>query len=198
MASIKKGARVTRLGSLFFLASLLIGSAILRLATETGPAFAKEFSAPSAACPDDALKPMHKKSDEELELVLIALREREAKLDQRERQLEDLAYALEFTEQAVDRKLAALTDAEVELKNTLDLVTGAAEKDLERLTAMYEQMNPKDSSALFSEMAPKFAAGFLSRMKPDAAASVLSGMDANKAYSISVIMAGRNADLPKN
>jgi flagellar motility protein MotE (MotC chaperone) len=47
-------------------------------------------------------------------------------------------------------------------------------------------------------MAPDFAAGFLAQMRPDAAAAVLSGLDPNKAYTISVVLAGRNALAPKS
>ncbi len=46
-------------------------------------------------------------------------------------------------------------------------------------------------------MAPEFAAGFLGRMRPDAAAAVLAGLKPDKAYSISVMIAGRNATAPK-
>jgi flagellar motility protein MotE (MotC chaperone) len=47
-------------------------------------------------------------------------------------------------------------------------------------------------------MDPEFAAGFLSRMQPAAAAAVLAGMAPDSAYSISVLIAGRNALAPKD
>ena len=46
-------------------------------------------------------------------------------------------------------------------------------------------------------MEPDFAAGFLGRMRPDAAAAVMAGLTPETAYSISVILAGRNATAPK-
>jgi len=46
-------------------------------------------------------------------------------------------------------------------------------------------------------MAPDFAAGFLSRMQPAAAAAIMAGMTPEQAYSISVLIAGRNAMAPK-
>jgi flagellar motility protein MotE (MotC chaperone) len=59
-------------------------------------------------------------------------------------------------------------------------------------------MKPKDAAALFEEMDPGFAAGFLGRMRAVAAASVMAGLSPQTAYSVSVIMAGRNANAPKN
>jgi flagellar motility protein MotE (MotC chaperone) len=83
------------------------------------------------------------------------------------------------------------------LKKTLAIADGAAEKDLAKLTAVYEAMRPADAAALFQTMAPEFAAGFLGRMRPEIAAAVLAGMNPGKAYSISVLIAGRNATAPK-
>ncbi len=90
-----------------------------------------------------------------------------------------------------------LTDAEARLRENLALADGAAEQDLVRLTAVYEAMKPAEAAPLFAAMAPEFAAGFLGRMRPDAAAAILSGMNAEAAYAISVLIAGRNALVPK-
>jgi flagellar motility protein MotE (MotC chaperone) len=45
-------------------------------------------------------------------------------------------------------------------------------------------------------MDPVFAAGFLGRMRSDAAAAILAGLPPELAYSISVVLAGRNASVP--
>ena len=86
---------------------------------------------------------------------------------------------------------------EAKLRATLAVADGAAEADVERLTAVYQAMKPKDAAALFETMSPDFAAGFLGRMAPESAAAILSGMSAEAAYGISVIVAGRNAKAPK-
>jgi flagellar motility protein MotE (MotC chaperone) len=57
-------------------------------------------------------------------------------------------------------------------------------------------MKPKDAAAIFESMDVTFAAGFLARMNRDAAARLMAGLSAEKAYSISVVMAGRNARAP--
>ena len=105
--------------------------------------------------------------------------------------------ALALAESAIASRLAEMQSVEAKLAATLSLADGAAEKDLARLTAVYEAMKPKDASALFETMAPEFAAGFLGRMRPDAAALVMTGLSPKAAYGISVLLAGRNALVPK-
>jgi hypothetical protein len=53
-------------------------------------------------------------------------------------------------------------------------------------------------AALFQTMSPEFAAGFLGRMQPTSAADILTGLKPDKAYEVSVLLAGRNALVPKN
>ena len=106
--------------------------------------------------------------------------------------------ALEIAESAIETKLAALVDAEEKLRETLALADGASEGDLTRLTSVYEKMKPKDAAALFEEMDPAFAAGFLGRMRPETAAGVLARLSPTAAYTISVMLAGRNATVPRD
>ncbi|MEF3048938.1 hypothetical protein V3C85_17155 [Tabrizicola sp. L79] len=103
-----------------------------------------------------------------------------------------------LAEQSLETRLAELAAAEASLKATLALADGAAENDLTRLTAVYEAMKPAEAAALFETMAPEFASGFLGRMRPESAAAILSGMQPESAYSLSVLIAGRNALAPKD
>jgi flagellar motility protein MotE (MotC chaperone) len=57
-------------------------------------------------------------------------------------------------------------------------------------------MDAADAAALFSQMDPGFAAGFLGRMQADAAAGVMAELDPGVAYTISVLIATRNASAP--
>jgi flagellar motility protein MotE (MotC chaperone) len=66
------------------------------------------------------------------------------------------------------------------------------------LTAVYETMKPKDAAALFEAMQPEFAAGFLGRMRPEAAGAILAGMSPEAAYAASLLLAGRNAAVPRD
>jgi flagellar motility protein MotE (MotC chaperone) len=175
-------------GALVILALILASSGALRVGSGVGAALANSEVAESAAplnCPVPSAA------------VAAALVGREEFVKQQELQLEERLAALALADRAISKRLAELQGAEEELKKTLAIADGAAEKDLAKLTAVYEAMRPADAAALFQTMAPEFAAGFLGRMRPEIAAAVLAGMNPGKAYSISVLIAGRNATAPK-
>ncbi|MFU8776460.1 MAG: MotE family protein [Roseovarius sp.] len=90
-----------------------------------------------------------------------------------------------------------MTSAEDDLRRMIAQTESAAENDVAQLTKVYESMKPKQAAALFEEMDPVFAAGFLARMRPEAAADVLAGLSPGAAHGISVILAGRNATVPR-
>jgi flagellar motility protein MotE (MotC chaperone) len=177
-------------GALFIVAMLFAMSGALRLGSGVGAALARAEDAPD---PGDAVLPA---SCEPPAALAEALSLREDRLTVREAALNDRLAALALAEEAITARLAALEAMETKLRATLALADGAAEADIERLTAVYQAMKPKDAAALFETMSPEFAAGFLGRMAPESAASILSGMSAEAAYGISVIVAGRNASAP--
>jgi flagellar motility protein MotE (MotC chaperone) len=129
--------------------------------------------------------------------LLEAIRERQTDLDDREARFEDRMQALKVAEQRLQDNIKILVAAEKKLADTLSIADQAAEKDLERLTTVYENMKSKNAASLFSEMAPEFAAGFLGRMRSDAAAGIMSNLEPEKAYTISLVLAGRNTRVPK-
>ena len=86
--------------------------------------------------------------------------------------------------------------AEEALAATIAMADEAAATDLDQLTNVYENMKPKEAAALFEEMPPEFAAGFLGMMRPDAAALIMTQLEPEVAYSFSVVLAGRNANVP--
>lgn len=207
-------------GAVIMLVVLLFGSTALRLATGMGAAFASGSPLSAAKAeeqkneiessnrirsdgkhaiestePEMPVQPRMNRA--EMADLLAALKSRELQMEEREREIERRAKALQVASQEIEKRLLILTDAESELRSTLALADSAAEDDLSRLTNVYENMKPKDASALFEKMDPGFAAGFLGRMRPDAAAAVMAGLSPEKAYSVSVILAGRNASVPK-
>ncbi|MFY2824395.1 MotE family protein [Ruegeria sp. MALMAid1280] len=178
-------------GVLAVISLLMIGSAAIRIGLEAGPALAKgtEPSMPEARQARADLPGA--------QVLLTELLRREETLEQREAAVLDKEKALAIADQAIETRLVALQEAEEALRETLSIAEKAAETDLTRLTDVYQSMKPKDAAALFETMDPSFAAGFLSRMPPDAAAGVLAGLSPEAAYTISVIMAGRNAAVPQ-
>lgn len=192
-ARIAKRRRPSR-GALGILAILLAASGAMRVGSGIGEAMARTSAADQGAlqpgaeamtCPKPPLA------------VTEALQLRENRVAMREAALADRMAALKLADQAIETRLASLEATEAKLSETLARASGAAEKDLTKLTEMYQSMKPKDAAALFEAMAPEFATGFLGRMRPDAAAAILSGMSAESAYAISVMLAGRNANVPK-
>ena len=191
----KKSSR----GSLLLISSLFVASGAIRLGVDAGQAVATE--SPFLQTQDNQAKPQIQpaNSDQmEISVLLTAFQEREQRIAEAEERLAIRQKALQVANNEIERRLVSLKTAEDSLKSLLALANTAAEDDLVRLTAVYENMKPKEAAGLFEEMDPAFAAGFLGRMRPDAAAGVMAGLSPQAAYSVSVILAGRNADVPKN
>ncbi len=185
----RRKRRVGR-ATLGIISSLLIASAITRIGVGMGPALADEARAeevPVAANSTDGMN---------TSALLEAFQRREARLAEREAQLQARIQALNVVEEEVAEKLASLEAAEQALAATIAQADGAAATDLEKLTTVYENMKPKEAAALFEEMPPEFAAGFLGMMRADAAALIMTQLEPETAYSFSVVLAGRNANAP--
>ena len=177
--------------SVLVVLSLLLGlGGVFRLATGAGvELWSMATAEPTAQLVNCPVPPA---------ALLDSLAKREAQVKAQEDAAADRMAALTLSDQAITQRMAELQSAEEELKKTLTIADGASEKDLSQLTAVYEAMKPADASALFQTMSPDFAAGFLARMQPAAAAAVLTGLKPEKAYEVSVLLAGRNALVPKN
>lgn len=199
MTKSKTRGRRVRGGSLLLISFLLVGSALLRLGVQAGPAISRELqqTAEQDLPSEHELAPAFAELDE-LQPMLAAFQAREEKISSQEAQILDRMKALSIAESALDQKLVELIHVEEKLRATLALADGAAEEDLDQLTGVYEKMKPKSAAVLFEQMNPKFAAGFLARMRPDAAASILAGLTPQTAYAVSLIFAGRNVNVPKD
>ncbi len=197
----KKTHKTRVRGSVALISSLLIASAGIRLLTSAEVALAEIeggdglFSQAATAVSNSATQEHDRTA---MQSLLDALRDREAAIKVREHNIEMRRKALDVAQVEIERRLDALVAAETRLGATLTLANTASEDDIVRLTTVYENMKPKDAAALFETMEPEFAAGFIARMLPDSAAKVMSGLDPKVAYTISVILAGRNASAPKS
>lgn len=190
-------------GSVVLIAGLLIGSAVIRIGAGAGQAVATENPLlPKAEAQKSSDRPTESASltnDDKVKAskMLTSFQEREARLVEKEEQIAMRMKALSVADEQIEKRLSMLEEAETSLRGLLALANTAAEDDLARLTSVYENMKPKEAAPLFEQMEPAFAAGFLGRMKPNTAAGILAGLSPQVAYSISVILAGRNADVPK-
>lgn len=198
MSRPRKKRRISPRGSLVVIAMLLVASALLRLGDGAGQAFARDpvdVKAMDMADHDDG---QMCKTPDDMQAMLTAFNERESRIAMQEAAIRDRMHALRIADEEVSRKLSELTAAEEQLRDTIALADSAADDDLDRLTRVYETMKPKQAAALFEEMDPNFAAGFLGRMRPDAAAAIMAGLSPEAAHLYSVVLAGRNAGVPKN
>ncbi len=201
----KKRSRRKAKGALSAIGALLLASAALRVGVGAGEAFAREGGddttppALSEVAETHISKPAEgvEIADKDVMPLLNALNEREAQVAKREEGVAMRMQALSVAEREIERKLAALEAAEERLRATMSLAQNAAEDDISRLTDVYANMKPKQAAALFEEMDPEFSAGFLARMRPDTAAGIMAGLSPSAAYTISVVLAGRNAQVPK-
>lgn len=178
---------------------LLVSSGVLRLTGETGRVLAREvedLSAPEIEMATEA--PLMCPPGTEMAEMMIAINQREASLEQRQAELKVFEEEIARSKLEIEASILNMVETEQALAATMATANSAAENDLSKLTSLYENMKPQDAAALFSEMDPEFSSGFLARMRPEAAASVLAGLEPQKAYAISVILAGRNADVPTN
>lgn len=179
-------------GTLHLIAMFFAISAFVRLGM-TGQAMAGNTT-PQPEEPPQA--EMAAKPSENTDALLRAFEQREARLAAREAQLIDRIQALRIAEVEVAEQLVALREAEESLAATIALADVAAETDIGTLVEVYENMKPKDAAELFEQMPPEFAAGFLGMMNAEAAAQIMTLVPPDVSYSISVVLAGRNANVP--
>lgn len=188
-----------RVPVLVVVATILALSALVRLAEGSGGAIAQGLGAMARAQTDrvqEIAEPGICEPAPELADILASLTRRESRVAALEAQLADRERTVEVATSELRAGLEALEAAERRLARTIATASQAAEADLSKLTSVYENMKPADAAILFGQMEPVFAAGFLGRMRADAAAAILAGLAPDQAYSISVVLAGRNANVP--
>ena len=116
--------------------------------------------------------------------LLAAIREREAQLEAEEKRLADRAQTAERRRGEARRAARRLRDGAGQPGEDPRLADQAAERDIARMTTVYENMKPADAARIFERMDVAFAAGLLARMRPEIAAKVLTGMNADAAYAV--------------
>lgn len=195
---ILKRLKIGKPSAIFLIILCFLSSGFIRI-WDTGAAIAEELASlnTSDANADLASHDLGSCPPQlEPEGLLKAIRERQEQLDTFEEELRTKEQLIRVSKIRIDEQLVALERAEERLAATLALADEAAENDVQRLTAVYESMKPKEAAEIFETMDVDFAAGFLMRMRPDAAAGIMTNLKSEAAYSISVVMAGRNVGAP--
>lgn len=193
----RRTRKATGRGTLVMIAALLLGSATLRLGNDAGQALARVPDAVDVDTTEPGQAGMSCEPPKDLQALLEAFGERESRIEAREAAIRDRMHALRIADAEIETKLTELKAADEQLRETMAMAETASENDLEKLTKVYESMKPKQAAALFEEMDPNFAAGFLGRMRPEAAANIMAGLSPEAAHVFSVVLAGRNAEAPR-
>jgi len=126
--------------------------------------------------------------------VLDVMKADLARLETRKAEMSKREAALVTLEKKLKDQMVSVEKANSTLETRIKTLKSIADEDLTHLVAMYETMKPKQAAEIFNSMDPKFAAGFLREMNSTKAGLIMASMDARKSYSISVIIAGRNAN----
>ncbi len=188
-----RAAQPRKTGTITVIVALLLASGLIR-AIDIAPAFAEEM------LPEAAHEPTQMASAEpanDTPVLLKAIQDREAQITEREAYIDRRMQTLAVAEQRIREQMDALREAESKLAATLSLADNATEEDVARLTEVYQRMKPTEAADIFETMDIQFAAGFFSRMRPESSAAIMANLPADLAYSISVVMAGRNANAPR-
>jgi len=189
----RRATHPRKAGTITVIVGLFLASGLIR-AVDIAPAFAQEMM------PETALEPMEMASAEpvpDMPVLLKAIQDREAQIAEREAYIDRRMQTLAVAEQRIREQMDALREAESKLAATLSLADNATEEDVARLTEVYQRMKPTEAAGIFETMDIQFAAGFFSRMRPESSAAIMANLPAELAYSISVVMAGRNAAAPR-
>ena len=186
-------AQPRKTGTISVIVGLFLASGMIRMA-EIAPAFAEEML-PEAA--PESLEMASAEPTRDMPELLQAIQDREAQIAEREAYIDRRMQTLAVAEQRIREQMSALSEAESKLAATLSLADNATEEDVARLTEVYQRMKPAEAAGIFETMDIQFAAGFFSRMRPESSAAIMANLPADLAYSISVVMAGRNANAPR-
>lgn len=181
-------------GTITVIVGLFLASGLIR-AVDIAPAFAEEMMLDEA--PHEATQMASADPAPDMPALLKAIQEREAQIAERAAYIDRRMQTLAVAEQRIREQMDALTAAEAKLAATLSLADNATEEDVARLTEVYQRMKPADAAGIFETMDIQFAAGFFSRMRPESSAAIMANLPSDLAYSISVVMAGRNANAPR-
>ena len=176
--------------SLTAIAVLLVTSALTRIVSAGLATLPGEGEGDRPVAAETLLCP----PSDEVSTLLTQIARRGRDLDAREAAAAMREQDVEIARQEVVASLGRLSEAEDRLASRMEKSATASEADVARLVDVYEGMKPKDAAILFEAMDPAFAAGFLARMSSDAASALFSNLTPEKAYALSVIVAGRNAN----
>jgi flagellar motility protein MotE (MotC chaperone) len=130
--------------------------------------------------------------------VLQSMQERQAHLDERERQLTRREEELRGIQQRLEEKLALLTTLRKEVGALMEEKDAFEEKRFEHLVKVYEGMKAEEAAALFERLQEETAVKMLFRMKEKKVSQILGVLKPEVAVKLSErLTVQRQKESPK-
>ncbi|BCA79111.1 hypothetical protein [Desulfuromonas sp. AOP6] len=117
--------------------------------------------------------------------ILLSLQEERARLEDRDRQLDQREMELKSLQTEVDKKLDELNVLRQQFEQLLAERDNLEAERLGELSLMYEKMDPVKAAAIISTLDEELAIGILAGMRKKSAGKLLNNMERKKAASLS-------------
>lgn len=113
------------------------------------------------------------------------LRQKEARLDERERLQDEREARLNMLKQEIENKERRLEDLRRQVDEAMAAYQALKDEDLSRLIEVYSAMKPAAAAPLVEKLELKYGVEVVLRMQPRKAAKLLSAIDGARAREIS-------------
>lgn len=117
--------------------------------------------------------------------ILLSLQEERARLQERDRQLDQRELELKSLQAEVDKKLDELNVLRQQFEQLLAQRNDLETERLGELSLMYEKMDPAKAAAIVATLDEELAIGILAGMRKKSAGKLLNNMERKKAASLS-------------
>jgi len=117
--------------------------------------------------------------------ILLSLQEERARLQERDRQLDQRELELKSLQREVDKKLDELNVLRQQFEQLLAERNTLETERLAELSLMYEKMDPAKAAAIVATLDEELAIGILAGMRKKSAGKLLNNMERKKAASLS-------------
>lgn len=125
--------------------------------------------------------------------IILQLRQRRERLEERSRQIDLQGQLLASTEKRIDDKILQLQALEVKIKEHLRLFDEREDGQLKSIVEVYEKMKPKDAAPRFETLPLQTQLDLVTRMKSAKVAALMGKMTPAKATALTTELATRAA-----
>lgn len=124
--------------------------------------------------------------------ILKNLRQREEKIQEKSREVDQREILLQVTEQRIQEKMQELGALRVQLEGLLGKLSEEQESKIKSLVKIYESMKPKDAARIFDTLDIEVLIEVVDKMKEVKTAPILAKMNPQKAKLVTTLLAEKN------